>query len=169
MSERSKDNNIFDLGEVPSIKELRFGIVVADWNLEISENLLIGCKDALKKIGVLETNVHIIHVPGSVELIHGAKLLIDLGRFDAIICLGCILKGETPHFEIIAHAVAKGVVDLNMEAAIPTIFGVLTPNTIEQARERSGRQFGNKGMEAAVTAIKMIMVQQELQEKSEHN
>ncbi len=134
------------------------GIVVAEWNDEITNALLEGAKETLLKNGILEENIIVESVPGSFELTHGAQILLNSDEYDldAVICLGCVIQGETRHFDFICDAVAHGLTNLSLEELKPVIFGVLTTNTIEQARERAGGKHGNKGIEAAVTALKMI-------------
>lgn len=136
---------------------MSFGIVVSEWNGEITEKLLEGVCKTLERHGVQSGNIHVWKVPGSFELTFAAKvvaeMLIDL---DAIILLGCVIRGETPHFEYVCSSVTKGITDLNVRYDIPFIFGLLTTDTIEQAKDRAGGKFGNKGDEAAITAIKMV-------------
>jgi 6,7-dimethyl-8-ribityllumazine synthase len=133
----------------------RFGIVVAEWNSSITESLAKACNDSLLKAGVKSENIYRINVPGSYELTAGASLLANQNKFDAIICLGCVIQGETKHFDFICDAVANGLSNLTIKHNMPFIFGVLTTNTMEQAIDRSGGKHGNKGDEAAYTAIKM--------------
>jgi len=154
----------YDPTEVPDASEMRFGIVVSDWNREITFSLLQGCINTLLKHGVTEENIVIKHVPGSFELTLGAQLMAENEDVDAIICLGCVIQGETPHFTYICQSVSMGITQLNIDYNIPVIFGVLTTNNIEQARERSGGKHGNKGDEAAVTAIKMAALKRDMTE-----
>ena len=144
---------------VPDASKMRFGIVVSDWNYEITQSLLQGAEETLKKHGATENNIVIRHVPGSFELTLGAQFLAEYDDLDAIICLGCVIQGETPHFTYICQSVTQGITQLNLEYNIPFIFGVLTTLNPEQARERAGGKHGNKGHEAAVTAIKMAALQ----------
>ncbi|MGB4291267.1 MAG: 6,7-dimethyl-8-ribityllumazine synthase [Bacteroidales bacterium] len=152
----------YDPSKVPDASEMRFGIVVSDWNQEITFSLLDGCVKTLKKHGVTDEDIVIKHVPGSFELTLGAQLMIENEDVDAIICLGCVIQGETPHFTYICQSASMGITQLNIDYNIPVIFGVLTTNNIEQARERSGGKHGNKGDEAAITAIKMAALKKDM-------
>lgn len=134
---------------------LRIGIVVSRFNEFITSRLLSGAEDALNRHGVEEENVTIAWVPGAFEIPLTAKRLADSGKFDAVIALGTVIRGATPHFDYVNSEVAKGVASTAMQSGIPVIFGVLTTDTIEQAIERAGTKAGNKGWEAAVGAIEM--------------
>lgn len=151
----------YDPKLVPDASEMRFGIVVSDWNMEITWSLLDGAVKTLIKHGVTDKNIVVKHVPGSFELTLGAQFLAECDDLDAVICLGCVIRGETPHFEYICQGVTYGITQLNLEYNLPFIFGVLTTNTQQQAVERAGGKLGNKGDEAAVTAIKMAALQRE--------
>ena len=158
MSSKLKNLSNYDNDSIPDASGMHFGIVVSEWNDEITGNLLEGSLNVLQKHGAKRENIQIKVVPGSFEISYAAKMLaeeqdVDL---DAIICLGCVIKGETPHFEYICQSVSYGLTELNLSYDIPFIFGVLTTNTIQQARNRSGGKYGNKGDEAALTAIKMV-------------
>jgi len=142
--------------EVPSAEGMKFGIVVSEWNQTITDILYRGAKDALIKFGTKEENIVTIRVPGSFELTAGANLLAQQSDIDAVICIGCIIKGETPHFDYICQGVSQGITNLNIKHKIPFIFGVLTTLNQHQALERAGGVYGNKGYEAAITAIKMV-------------
>ncbi|MGB8490757.1 MAG: 6,7-dimethyl-8-ribityllumazine synthase [Bacteroidales bacterium] len=144
---------------VPDASDMRFGIVVADWNHNITESLLDGAVTTLKKFGVSDGNLIIKHVPGSFELTLGAQFIAEYDDVDAVICLGCVIQGETPHFTFICQSVTQGITQLNLDYNIPFIFGVLTTLNSEQAIARSGGKHGNKGDEAAFTAIKMAALQ----------
>jgi 6,7-dimethyl-8-ribityllumazine synthase len=148
---------------VPDAGKMRFGIVVSDWNREVTWALLNGTVSTLKKHGAADKNIIVKHVPGSFELTLGAQFLAEYDDLDAVICLGCVIQGETPHFTYICQGVTQGVTQLNMEYNIPFVFGVLTTNSQQQAIDRAGGKHGNKGDEAAVTAIKMAALQQELE------
>lgn len=141
---------------------MRFGILVSEWNAEVTEALFSGVKKTLLKFGVSEDDIVRRNVPGSFELTLGAQLLCERSGFDAVICLGVVIQGETKHFDFICDAVAKGITDLNIKYGLPIIFGVLTPNTLQQALDRAGGKHGNKGDEAAITAIKMAALKREL-------
>lgn len=160
----STDNlSRYDAGSVPDAGKMRFGIVVADWNSQVTSLLLDGALKTLKKHGSVEGNIVVKHVPGSFELTLGAQFLAEYDDLDAIICLGCVIQGETPHFTYICQSVAYGITELNLSYNIPFIFGVLTTLNLEQAMERAGGIHGNKGDEAAVTAIKMAAIQREME------
>lgn len=148
---------------VPDASDMRFGIVVSDWNMEVTWALLNGAVNTLKKHGAEEKNIVVKHVPGSFELTLGAQFLAEYDDLDAIICLGCVIQGETPHFTYICQGVTQGITQLNMEYNIPFIFGVLTTNDQQQAVDRAGGKLGNKGDEAAVTAIKMAALQRDIE------
>lgn len=150
MSDFSLINNA---GELPDASEMRFGIVVTEWNNHITDRLLEGAIEALKKAGVSESSINVLRVPGSFELVYGCARMADHSYIDAIIALGCVIKGDTPHFDYICAGTTQGLVQLNVEGKTPIINGVLTVNNEEQAVERAGRM--NKGGEFAITAIKM--------------
>jgi 6,7-dimethyl-8-ribityllumazine synthase len=149
--------------KVPDAGEMRFGIVVSDWNSEITWSLLEGAIKTLRNHGSTDDNIVVKHVPGSFELTLGAQFLAEYDDFDAVICLGCIIQGETPHFTYICQSVTQGITQLNLEYNIPFIFGVLTTSDLQQAKDRSGGEHGNKGDEAAITAIKMAAMQREME------
>lgn len=145
----------FNPSEVPSGKDHKIAIVVAEWNRQITENLFLGAKDALMACGVKEQHILRSNVPGSFELVFGAKKALDR-QVDAVIVIGSVIQGETKHFDFVCQGVTQGIISLNLSSNRPVVFCVLTDNTIEQAIDRSGGQHGNKGVEAAVTALKMI-------------
>lgn len=151
----------YDPDLVPNASQMKFGIVVSDWNREVTWSLLDGAVRTLKKHGVTARNIVLKHVPGSFELTLGAQFLAEYDDLDAIICLGCVIQGETPHFTYICQGVTQGITQLNLEYNLPFIFGVLTTNTKQQAIDRAGGKHGNKGDEAAVAAIKMAALQRE--------
>lgn len=144
-----------DLSKVPDASNMCFGIVVAERNLEVTGALLEGCVSTLEKHGTLPENIHVKTVPGSFELIYGAHQMCLNGGYDAVIILGCVIRGETPHFDNICQGVTYGVARLNAKSEIPVIYGLLTTNDLQQAKDRSGGKLGNKGDECAVVAIKM--------------
>jgi len=148
---------------LPDARPLRIGIVVSEWNEHITENLKKGCVDALLDCGVRQQNIFIAHVPGSFELPLGAQLLFENQALDAVICLGCVIRGETAHFDFVSQACANGIQSVSLKLSKPVIFGVLTDDTLEQSIARSGGDKGNKGIEAAITAIKMAGLQRELE------
>ena len=153
------NNNLSDynMEEVPSSEGMRFAIIVSEWNNHITENLYIGAEKTLIKLGAKQNDIVRIDVPGSFELVFGAKIASKY-NYDAIICLGSVIKGETDHFDYICNAVSLGIKDLNVHGDIPIIFGVLTDNNEQQSIDRSGGKHGNKGIEAAITAIKMAVL-----------
>lgn len=160
----STDNlSVYDPESVPDAGDMIFGIVVADWNREITWALLDGAVATLKKHGADEENIIIKHVPGTFELTLGAQFFAEYDDVDAVICLGCVIQGETPHFTYICQGVTQGITQLNLEYNIPFIFGVLTTNDHKQAVDRAGGKHGNKGDEAAVTAIKMAALQKDME------
>lgn len=140
---------------MPNASQMRFGIVVSEWNEEITEGLFNGAYETLIDLGVLPENIVRENVPGSFELPFGAKLILDNDHVDAVIAIGVVIQGETKHFDFVCHGVTQGIVELNHQYASPTIFCVLTDMNIEQSRARSGGEHGNKGVEAAVAAVKM--------------
>lgn len=146
------------LVNLPDGTSFKIGIVVSEWNADITNALLSGAKETLLKAGVSEDHIEVLYVPGSFELPWGARQIMKPGKKDAVICLGCIIQGETKHDEYIAAAVASGIMQLGLMSGIPVIFGVLTTNTEEQAKERAGGKHGNKGSEAAVAALQMAIV-----------
>ena len=160
-------NNLSDYDEsnIPSASDMRFGIVVSEWNAEITHALYEGCFETLLKHGAVEEHIHTIQVPGSFELTAGAKIVMVHKKVDVVVCLGCVIKGETRHNEYINQAVANGLTNLGMASNKPCIFGVLTPDNLEQAKERAGGKHGNKGVEAAVTAIRMADLSKKLSEQ----
>jgi len=140
------------------LSQTRIGIVVSEWNEQITNALFQGAFETLVKEGIDPENIVVKTVPGSFELTHGAqRLLTRYGYLNAVICLGCVIQGETRHFEFICNAVANGLTNLSLDYNKPVIFGVLTTNNLQQAIDRSGGKHGNKGVEAAVTALKMVM------------
>jgi len=154
----SKDNNLSKGAEeeLASVEEYSFAVVVADWNSDITYKLKDGCIDTLKKYGAKTENIHVAHVPGAYELPMGARLMMGKEKIHAAICIGCVIKGETKHNEYINNAVANGLSQLSILKNKPFIFGVLTPNNYQQALDRAGGKHGNKGVEAAITALRMV-------------
>jgi 6,7-dimethyl-8-ribityllumazine synthase len=141
---------------------LKFGIIVGRFNSFIGERLLEGALDAIVRHGGADGDVDVLRVPGAFEIPLAARKMADRGRYDAIICLGAVIRGSTPHFDYVAGEVTKGIAHVSLESGVPVIFGVLTTDTIEQAVERAGTKAGNKGFDAAVTAIEMVNVFKEL-------
>lgn len=157
MATSSHNLSKYNPHQLPSAEKYRFTIFVSEWNAEITESLLEGCLEVLKTHNCPMENIEVYHVPGSYELAQAANIYLSniSQKPDAIICLGCVIRGETPHFEFISQAVSQGIKDVSLKHNIPIVFGVLTDNNIAQSRERSGGKHGNKGVEAAITAIKM--------------
>jgi 6,7-dimethyl-8-ribityllumazine synthase len=162
MASALKNLSEYNERNIPSATGMKFGIVVSDWNAEITHALYQGCYDTLVKHGAAEADIEVIQVPGSFELPAAARILADRKKPDALICLGCVIKGETSHNEYINTAVANTLANLSVMYAKPFIFGLLTPNDEQQARDRAGGKHGNKGVEAAVTAIRMAALSKEL-------
>lgn len=157
MATANKNLSEYNKATLPNAKDFKVGIVVSEWNDEITNGLYKGAEAALLDCGMLQENIVRWNVPGSFELIFGAKKMIDVDdELDAVIVMGCVIKGETMHFEFVCEGVTQGIKDLNLISDIPVIFCVLTDNKIEQSLARSGGEHGNKGTEAAVAALKMI-------------
>ncbi len=149
------DYNPETLPNAEKLYSQRFGIIVADWNSEITFALCVGAHDTLVKHGVQENNIDIIHVPGTFELTYAAKKMQEKDCYASIIVLGCVIQGDTPHFDYVCQGVTQGITTLNEQGICPVIFGVLTTDNQQQALDRAGGIHGNKGTEGAVTAIKM--------------
>ena len=143
-------------------KNNKYGIVVGRFNEFIGGKLLAGALDALKRHGVDDNNIEIAWVPGAFEIPLTAKKMVLSGKYSAIICLGAVIKGATPHFDYVSSEVTKGIASVSLETGVPVIFGVLTTDSIEQAIERAGTKVGNKGYDAACTAIEMVNLFDEL-------
>jgi 6,7-dimethyl-8-ribityllumazine synthase len=156
-----KNLSDFSNTDIPSAISMRIAIVVAEWNPEITNALAQGAYDTLIKYGASPDDIAVKYVPGAFELPLGAQYFLESDKADAVICIGCVIQGDTRHFDFICEAASKGIMDLNLKYNQPIIFGVLTPNTLEQAQDRAGGKFGNKGDEAAVTAIKMLSLKQQ--------
>lgn len=155
MATAGVDLSAFNKEELPDTSGMRFGIVVAEWNEEITEALYQGAFDTFIATGTPERQITRINVPGTFELVYGAKQLCEKDIFDAVVVIGNVIQGETRHFDFVCEGVTQGVVDLNVRYDTPVIFCVLTDNNIEQSRARSGGEHGNKGVECAVAAVKM--------------
>lgn len=162
MATKFKNLPDYDPEQFPSAGIIKCGIVVSEWNSEITGALYAGALETLIKYGVGRKNIKLCYVPGSFELASGADLIIRQENLDVVICLGCIIQGETRHFEFLCQAVSQGLIRVSLDHHLPVIFGVLTTDTLEQARARSGGDHGNKGVEAALTAIKMADLRQRL-------
>ena len=160
----TKGNNLseYDKDTIPNAKDFRFGIVVSEWNEEITQGLFQGAFDAWIENGVQKENIVRWNVPGSFELIYGCKKMQEsFEMLDAIVAVGNVIQGETKHFDFVCDGVTQGIKDLNLQSDIPVIFCVLTDNNIEQSRARSGGEHGNKGTEAAIAAIKMAQLRKD--------
>lgn len=160
MATANKNLSNYDKTKLPNAKNFRFGIVVSEWNDKITNGLYQGAVDALIDCGALPENIIRWDVPGSFELIFGSKKMIESQNVDVVIAIGCVIKGETMHFEFVCEGVTQGIKDLNVKYNIPTIFCLLTDNNEQQSIDRSGGVHGNKGTEAAVAALKMIALNQ---------
>ncbi len=156
MATELKNLSSYNPDSIPNGKGKRIAIVVSEWNRSITENLLKGAYNTLVKFGVDSDDIIIEYVPGSFELTFGAKAMIEKANVDSVIILGCVIQGETPHFTFVCDSVTEGTTKLNLTYNIPVIFGLLTTNNLDQAIARSGGRHGNKGDEAAFTALKMI-------------
>jgi 6,7-dimethyl-8-ribityllumazine synthase len=139
-------------------KGMRFGLLVSRFNSFIGERLVEGALDALLRHGADDSKIELVRIPGAFEIPLTAKRMAASGRYDAIICLGAVIRGSTPHFDYVASEVSKGIASVGLESGVPVTFGVLTTDTIEQAIERAGTKAGNKGFDAAVSAIEMVNV-----------
>lgn len=156
MSSKNKNLSQYEKEDLPSGKDYVFGIVSTSYNSEITDSLRDACKQTLLENGVKSDNIYELSVPGAFELPQGARILLSKRRsLDAVICLGCVIKGETKHDEYINYAVSNAIMQIGLSSGKPCIFGVLTPNDMEQAKARSGGKRGNKGVEAATTALRM--------------
>lgn len=155
MATANKNLSNYDKNKIPSAKNFRFGIVVSEWNETITEGLYCGAETALLDCDATPEDIIRLNVPGSFELIYGAKKMIETQNIDAVIVIGCVIKGDTMHFEFICEGVTQGIKDLNIKFDVPVIFCVLTDNTEQQSIDRSGGIYGNKGTEAAIAALKM--------------
>jgi 6,7-dimethyl-8-ribityllumazine synthase len=154
-------SNLKNLGDhsdknLMSIKNKKIGIVVSEWNDQITDSLLSAAREVLSNYSAKPKNIVIKYVPGSFELPLAAQYLASQKEIDAVICLGCVIQGETRHFDFICDAVANGITSVGLKFNKPVIFGVLTTNNIQQALDRAGGKHGNKGEEAAITAVKML-------------
>lgn len=159
MATSLKNLSKHDPATIPDGGSMKIGIVVSEWNEKITASLLEGAQNSLKLHGVAEENISVMLVPGSFELTFGARVMAEKNAPDAVICLGCVIQGETRHFDYICQGVTHGITELNLDYNIPFIFGVLTTDTLQQAQDRAGGKYGNKGDEAAVTALKMAALQ----------
>ena len=162
MASKRQNLSEYRLVDVPDLSDTRIAVIVSEWNEEITSLLFDACRKTLLNLGVKKKNLMKFEVPGSYELPAVAKMLLESKKLDAIICLGCIIQGETRHFEFISHAVSMGIMELNIRYTTPVIFGVLTPNDLQQGLDRAGGNHGNKGVEAAIAAVKMLAMRKKL-------
>lgn len=158
MSSAHKNLSEFSTADLPAIQDKVFAIVIAEWNTEVTGALYAGAVNTLLANGAVSENILTVSVPGSFELSLGAQKMAQKEQVDAVICLGCVIQGETRHFDFICQAVADGITNVSLKYDKPVIFGVLTPNNQAQAMDRAGGKHGNKGDEAAITAIKMLAI-----------
>ncbi|WP_340066953.1 6,7-dimethyl-8-ribityllumazine synthase [Ascidiimonas aurantiaca] len=158
MATENKNLSAYDKSTIPSARGLRFGIVVSEWNSNITEALCKGAIDTLTDCGAEANTIIRWDVPGSFELVFGCRKIIEKHQPDAVIAIGSVIQGETRHFDFVCEAVAQGIKDVNVTGKVPVIFCVLTDNTLQQAIDRSGGKHGNKGTEAAIAAIKMAVL-----------
>jgi 6,7-dimethyl-8-ribityllumazine synthase len=163
MATAQKNLSYYNSGDIPGARHMKFGIVVSEWNQDITFAMRDAAIETLVRHGASKDDIIVKCVPGSFELTLGAQWLAESDALDAIICLGCVIQGETRHFDFICQGVAQGIIQLNMVYSMPVVFGVLTTNTLEQAKDRAGGKHGNKGDEAAITAIKMVALKKELE------
>ena len=161
MATENKNLSDYDKNSIPNAKNFRFGIVVSEWNDTITEGLYNGAFTALLENEVSTNNIIRWNVPGSFELIYGSKKMLQTQNVDAVIAIGCVIQGQTKHFDFVCEGVTQGIKDLNVQTDIPVIFCVLTDNTMQQSIDRSGGIHGNKGTEAAIAAIKMAYIRQQ--------
>lgn len=162
MATENTNLSAYDKNTIPNAKDFRFGIVVSEWNHDITEGMFQGAFDALKDCGAINENIVRWDVPGSFELIYGCKRMMQsYDMLDAVIAIGNVIKGETKHFDYVCEGVAHGIKDLNVQGDIPVIFCVLTDDTMQQSIDRSGGKHGNKGTEAAIAAIKMAQLRKD--------
>ncbi len=168
MATKLKNLSEYDINSVPNASGMTVAIVVAEWNYEITGALLKGAVETLQKHGVSEDDIVIKHVPGTFELTFAASALINSFMYDAVIVLGCVIQGDTRHFDFVCQGVTQGITQLNSEGITPVIFGVLTTNDLQQAKDRAGGKHGNKGDEAAITAIKMAVLNDEMLEEMQN-
>lgn len=162
MATTNNNLSVYDKNDIPDARDFRFGIVVSEWNAEITQGMFQGAFDAIIDCGGLKENIVRWNVPGSFELIYGCKKIREsFEMLDAIIAIGSVIRGETKHFDYVCEAVSQGIKDLNVQGDIPVIFCVLTDDNLQQAIDRSGGKHGNKGTEAAITAIKMAQLRKD--------
>ena len=167
MATALKNLSQYDPDQIPSAADMHFGIVVSVYNEKITGALLEGAYNTLIRHGATEENIWVRNVPGGFELTKGAQLMADFAPLDAVICLGCVIQGETRHFDYICNSITQGITQLNVDYEIPFIFGVLTTENLQQAADRAGGKHGNKGDEAAITAIRMVDLERNMIDNAE--
>ena len=165
MASAEKNLSTYNPENIPNAEFMKFGIVVSEYNEDITIPLLNGCMETLLAHKAKQDNIRVVYIPGAYELPSTADMMLRYYRIDAVICIGCVIKGETRHDEYINHAVAQGLIQVSLNHHIPVIFGLLTPNNRQQAMDRAGGKYGNKGVEAAASAIKMAYINLKLSEK----
>lgn len=168
MATTLKNLSVFE-SEIPTAEDMKFGIVVSEWNWAVTGALLEGAVETLKKYGCSESNIMVKKVPGTFELTLGAQFFVEYTDVDAVIVLGCVIQGETRHFDFVCQGVTQGVTQLMITWNTPISFGVLTTDNLQQALDRAGGKHGNKGDEAAATAIKMVALQSEMEIDADEN
>jgi 6,7-dimethyl-8-ribityllumazine synthase len=156
MATAYKNLSSYDTNELPDASKMRIGVVVAEWNGNITEKLLTGAVETLEKQHVSADNILVSRVPGTFELTYAAQQISKYGHVDGVIVLGCVVRGETPHFDYVCDGVTQGITQLNATQEIPIVFGILTTENMQQAEDRAGGKYGNKGDESAICVIKMI-------------
>lgn len=162
MATENKNLSQYDKSTLPNAKDFKIGIITSEWNEQVTHGMREGAINTLKDCGVAAENIINWSVPGSFELVHAAKRMFDTTTADAIIVIGCVIQGETKHFDFVCQGVTQGIAHLNaVQSDVPVIFCVLTDNTLQQSLDRSGGKLGNKGVEAAITALKMVAVGRE--------
>ncbi len=162
MATENNNLSVYDKATIPNAKDFRFGIVVSEWNSEITNGMFQGAFDTILDCGGIKENIVRWDVPGSFELIYGCKKITEsYDMLDAVIAIGSVIQGETKHFDYVCEAVSQGIKDLNVQGNIPVVFCVLTDDTLQQAIDRSGGKHGNKGTEAAIAAIKMAQLRKD--------
>lgn len=162
MATEGKNLSYYDKETIPNGKGMTIGLVISEWNEQITGGLLKGAKQALLENGVLEENILIHWVPGSFELALGAQYLFEAKMVDGVVCLGSVIQGETKHFDFVCHGATQGIMNVGLKYNKPAIFGLLTDNTMQQALDRSGGKHGNKGIECAIACMKMIGLKRSL-------
>lgn len=162
MATEGKNLSYYDQSTIPNGEKMTVGIVVSEWNEQITSGLLEGALEALKDNGVLEENIHVKWVPGTFELALAAQHMFEKIMVDGIVCLGSVVQGETKHFDFVCHGATQGIMNVGLKYNKPAIFGVLTDNTMQQGLDRSGGKHGNKGIECSIACIKMIALKESL-------